>query len=164
VERRIPLYKLKLHRERWAICPEPSLGHPLVSALFFHRLIGRADREHSAALYFDVKGTPVGASILGIGSLTATEMPGREVYKAALLANAHHVVVAHNHPSSGQVSPSHADLRTTRSLVRAGWLLGIELFDHLIVGPDGTFVSLRELGGVFEADKANPQSRNLPTP
>jgi DNA repair protein RadC len=100
-----------------------------------------------------VQGTPVGASILGIGSLTATEMPGREVYKAALLANAHHVVVAHNHPFSGQVSPSAADVRTTRSLVRAGRLLGIELFDHLIVAPDGNFVSLRERGSVFDEDR-----------
>jgi DNA repair protein RadC len=142
---RIPLYKLKLVRERWAICPEPSLGHPLVAALFFHRLIGQADREHAAALFLDVHGQPTGATILGIGSLIATEMPAREVFKASLIANAHHVVVAHNHPS-GQVSPSDADVRLTRVLVRAGSLLGIELFDHLIVAPDGSFVSLRELG------------------
>ena len=154
MEYRIPLYKLKLHRERWAICPEPSLGHPLVSALFFHRLIGQADREHAAALFLDVQGQPTSGTILGIGSLVATEMPAREVYKAALLANAHRVVVAHNHPS-GQVAPSPQDLRLTRALVRAGRLLGVELFDHLIVGPDGTFVSLRELGSVFDADIAS---------
>jgi DNA repair protein RadC len=77
-------------------------------------------------------------------------MPAREVYKAALLANAHTVVVAHNHPS-GKLVPSPQDLRVTRVLLRAGALLGIELFDHIIVAPDGTFVSLRELG-VFPPD------------
>src|SRR5450432_455635 len=85
---RIPLYKLKLVRERWAICPCICFDEPQFAAAFFHRLIGQADREHSAALFLDVHLKPTGCTILGIGSLVSTPMPAREVFKAALLANA----------------------------------------------------------------------------
>ena len=140
---RIPLYKLKLVRERWAICPAFSPGQPQLAAVFFHRLIGQADREHSAALFLDSHGKATGASILGIGSLVTTPMPAREVFKAALLANAFSVVLAHNHPS-GDPKPSRPDIRLTRSLVEAGELLGIYVLDHLIVTPSGEFASMRE--------------------
>jgi len=140
---RIPLYKLKLVRERWVVCDFLCVDSPQIAALFLYRLIGQADREHSAALFLDVHRKPTGASILGIGSLTSAEMPAREVFKAALLANAHQVIVAHNHPS-GDPDPSAADLALTRRLTEAGKLLGIPLFDHIIVSPNGSFASLRE--------------------
>jgi len=74
----------------------------------------------------------------------------REVFRVAILANAAAVVLAHNHPS-GDPSPSEADIRVTRDLIRAGQLLKIEVLDHLILGhrtPERSkdYVSLRELG------------------
>jgi DNA repair protein RadC len=140
---RVPLYKLKLVRERWALCPSFSPGQPQLAAAFFHRLIGNADREHSAALFLDVHGKPTGASILGIGSLVTTPMPAREVFKAALLANAFSVILSHNHPSNDR-TPSRADIRLTHSLVEAGDLLGIGVFDHIVITPSGAFTSMRE--------------------
>ncbi len=141
---RIPLFKVKLVRERWVLFPPIAVDQPQVAAMFFHRLIGRADREHSAVLFLDVHHRCTGASIIGIGSLNSTEMPGREVYKAALLANAHAVLLAHNHPSGGS-EPSPADLSLTRRLVRAGQILGVHVLDHIIVTPTiGEFTSMRE--------------------
>lgn len=74
----------------------------------------------------------------------------REVFKLAIAANASALVLAHNHPS-GDPTPSEADIRVTRDLIRAGQLLRIEVVDHIILGrrkaDNGRdFVSLRELG------------------
>jgi DNA repair protein RadC len=143
MDNRIPLYKLKLVRERWATCPPFSSSHPQLAAVFFHRLIGQADREHSAALFLDAKGNLTGATILGIGSLITVPMPAREVFKAALLANACSLILAHNHPS-GDSKPSFHDVRLTHSLIDAGELLGIRVLDHLVITPNGAFTSMRE--------------------
>jgi len=67
------------------------------------------------------------------------------VFKPALLAGASALLVAHNHPS-GDPEPSADDLALTRRLVSAGNLLGIELLDHIVLGENGRFVSLRDRG------------------
>jgi DNA repair protein RadC len=84
------------------------------------------------------------------GTLDTILVHPREVFKPAIAANAAAVVLVHNHPS-GDPTPSEADIRVTRDLIRAGQLLKIEVLDHVILGqrtrPDGRdFVSLRELG------------------
>jgi DNA repair protein RadC len=68
----------------------------------------------------------------------------REIFRAAVIASAHSVILMHNHPS-GDSNPSEADIRITRELVRAGQVLRIEVLDHVIVGRDN-HRSLRELG------------------
>ena len=78
------------------------------------------------------------------GALDATLVHPREVFKAAILANAAAIVLAHNHPS-GDPTPSSADTELTRRLVEAGELLGIQVLDHLIIG-DGGYLSFREMG------------------
>ncbi|MCL4787334.1 MAG: DNA repair protein RadC [Verrucomicrobia bacterium] len=74
----------------------------------------------------------------------------REVFKRAIAANAAAIVLAHNHPS-GDPTPSEADIKVTRDLIRAGHLLKIELLDHIILGRATAerpkdYSSLRELG------------------
>jgi DNA repair protein RadC len=74
----------------------------------------------------------------------------REVFKSAISANAAAVVLAHNHPS-GDPTPSEADIKATRDLIRAGQLLKIEVLDHIILGRrtherKKDYASLRELG------------------
>ncbi|HAV65090.1 MAG TPA: hypothetical protein DCY13_22305 [Verrucomicrobiales bacterium] len=84
------------------------------------------------------------------GTLDTILVHPREVFKPAIAANASAIILAHNHPS-GDPSPSEADIRATRELIRAGQLLKIEVLDHIILGR-GTernsrdFVSLKELG------------------
>ncbi len=84
------------------------------------------------------------------GTLDTLLVHPREVFRAAIAANAAAVVLAHNHPS-GDPTPSEADIKVTRDLVRAGQLLKIDVLDHVIIGratPERPkdYVSLRELG------------------
>lgn len=84
------------------------------------------------------------------GTLDTILVHPREVFKAAIAANAAAMVLIHNHPS-GDPTPSEADIKVTRDLIRAGQLLKIDVLDHVILGrasPDRSrdYVSLRELG------------------
>jgi DNA repair protein RadC len=69
----------------------------------------------------------------------------RDVFKAAILANAAALICAHNHPS-GATEPSRQDIRITKQLMEAGKLLDIPVHDHLIIGFDGAYTSLAERG------------------
>ena len=84
------------------------------------------------------------------GTIDTLLVHPREVFKAAIAANAAAVVLAHNHPS-GDPTPSEADIKVTRDLIRAGQLLKIEVLDHVIIGRATAgrakdYASLRELG------------------
>jgi len=84
------------------------------------------------------------------GTLDTLLVHPREVFRAAIAANAAAVVLAHNHPS-GDPTPSEADIKVTRDLIRAGQLLKIDVLDHVILGratPERPkdYASLRELG------------------
>ncbi len=89
------------------------------------------------------------------GTLDATLVHPREVFKAALLANAAAIVLCHNHPS-GDATPSTDDIQLTRRLVEAGALLGVEVLDHIIVG-DARYYSIKEALG----SRAFPFARYL---
>jgi DNA repair protein RadC len=84
------------------------------------------------------------------GTVDTLLVHAREVFKAAISANASAIVLAHNHPS-GDPTPSEADIKVTRDLIRAGQLLKIDVLDHVIIGraAEGRskdYSSLRELG------------------
>lgn len=84
------------------------------------------------------------------GTLDTILVHPREVFKAAIAANAAAIVLVHNHPS-GDPTPSEADIKVTRDLIRAGQLLKIDVLDHVILGKatqdrPRDYVSLRELG------------------
>jgi DNA repair protein RadC len=104
----------------------------------------KSDREVFACLHLNTKNRLVSWEIASIGSLSATIVHPREVFKAAILANAAGVIFCHNHPS-GDPEPSLADIELTRRLAKAGDVLGIDVFDHLIVTDTG-FASLDERG------------------
>lgn len=87
------------------------------------------------------------------GTLDTLLVHPREVFKPAIAAGAAAVVLSHNHPS-GDPSPSEADIKVTRDLIRAGQLLKIEVLDHVIIGHatrerPKDYASLRELGYFF---------------
>ena len=87
------------------------------------------------------------------GTLDTLLVTPREVFRHAIAANAAALILAHNHPS-GDPTPSDADVKVTRDLIRAGQLLKIEVLDHVILGratPERArdFVSLRELGHFY---------------
>ena len=84
------------------------------------------------------------------GTVDTLLVHAREVFRSAIAANASAIVLVHNHPS-GDPTPSEADIKVTRDLIRAGQLLKIEVLDHVIIGrasPERSkdYASLKELG------------------
>jgi DNA repair protein RadC len=102
------------------------------------------DREHFWRLDLDSRGWLLGCEVVSVGSLDATIVHPREVFKGALLSNASRIMVAHNHPSQDS-RPSSEDCLTTERLGLAGRLLGVDLVDHLIL-TDGGFFSFKSCG------------------
>jgi DNA repair protein RadC len=80
---------------------------------------------------------------VSVGSLNASLVHPRELFKAAIRISAAAVVITHNHPS-GDPTPSGADIQLTRRIVKAGDVLGIDVLDHVVIGD--TPASLRDLG------------------
>lgn len=91
----------------------------------------------------------IGYTLVSIGTLNSVEVHPREVFRPAITQGAHSIVISHNHPS-GDTSPSEADIKVTRNLIRAGDTLNIKLQDHIIIGQPTAhhrgFTSLREMG------------------
>lgn len=113
-------------------------------AFEFLRHVRDADRESLYSIMLDTANQVVGCEEVSRGSLNTTRAAPREVYKGALLANALGIILAHNHPS-GNLTPSHDDIEFTHNLARAGEIIGVELYDHLIVTDNG-YTSLKERG------------------
>ena len=129
---------LSLYRTRLSkAVREPLTDYPINSSaavsLAARALLGDADRESFAVFHLSARNHIVGVEIVSTGSLVASIVHPREVFKAAILANSVSIILVHNHPS-GDPSPSREDLAVTRCLVAAGELLGITVLDHVIVG------------------------------
>ena len=101
-------------------------------------------QEVLVTLMLNTKNSIVGIQEITRGSLSASIVHPREVYKAAILHNAASIILAHNHPS-GSPSPSREDIAVTERILKAGKILDIPLLDHVIIG-DPRFVSLKEKG------------------
>lgn len=101
-------------------------------------------KEHFVCLFLNTKNHVIGQETLSMGSLNASIVHPREVFRAAIKRSSASIVCAHNHPS-GDPTPSPEDIQMTKRLVEAGDIVGIEVLDHLIIG-DLRFVSLKELG------------------
>lgn len=93
----------------------------------------KADREIFLAISLNTRNKVLGINTVSVGSLNASLVHPREVFKPAILQNATGLILVHNHPS-GEEKPSSEDLEITRRLVEAGKLLQIEVMDHVIVG------------------------------
>lgn len=102
-------------------------------------------KEMFVCCHLDNKNKLLCVETVSIGSLTASVVHPREVYKSALLSSAAAVIFIHNHPS-GDPTPSREDLDITVRLKQAGELLGIRVLDHVIIGTDGRYVSLADRG------------------
>jgi DNA repair protein RadC len=101
-------------------------------------------KEHFIVLFLNTKNFVIGQETLSMGSLNASIVHPREVFRAAIKRSSASIVCAHNHPS-GDPTPSAEDIELTQRLVEAGKLIGIEVLDHLVIGDSG-FVSLKEKG------------------
>ena len=130
---------------------------PEAAAAILRPHLADKQKEHFVALLLDSRHHLIRMSPIAVGSLSATLVHPRELFKEAIAASAAAVIIAHNHPS-GDPEPSEHDIELTKRLVRAGALLGIEMIDHLIVGKDD-IVSLRQLGVIGEQTAQRTQRR-----
>jgi DNA repair protein RadC len=99
------------------------------------RDLAQEAKENFVALHLDTKNRIICFDKVSIGSLSASIVHPREVYKTALLSSAAAVLFIHNHPS-GDTTPSREDIEMTKRLKDAGELLGIRVLDHLIIGEE----------------------------
>lgn len=101
-------------------------------------------RERFVALYLNSRHAIIGEPyVISLGSLNASIVHPREVFRIAIERSAASIILAHNHPS-GDPTPSEEDLAITRRLQEGGALLGISLVDHVVVGSRDHWVSMRE--------------------
>ncbi len=105
------------------------------------------DRETFIALYLNTKNRVLKKEIVSFGSINQNIVHPREVYKDAVLLSAASVACAHNHPS-GDPTPSREDLDLTERLYKAGEIIGISLLDHVIIGGEGQYYSMKERGNL----------------
>lgn len=132
-----PRVRLVTVEQCWTVRVGSRVDGPCDAGRFLMPYFHGKDREHFVALHLDAAHQPLSVEVVSIGSLNATVVHPREVFKGAILANARAIIAAHNHPSGGlEASPE--DWETSRSLRAAGELLGIPLLDFLIVADDRT--------------------------
>jgi DNA repair protein RadC len=101
------------------------------------------ERECFVVLFLNVRKRVKGHQLVTIGTMDTCLIHAREVFRAAIVSCASAIVLMHNHPS-GDPTPSEADIKVTRDLIRVGQLIKIQVLDHVIMGNKRT--SLRELG------------------
>jgi DNA repair protein RadC len=143
---RISFYTLKMVKEDSVPYEVPVIKSPTEVYQAAKQLLALHEKpqEHFCILCLNVKNKIVGVHTISIGSLNATIVHPREVFKAAMLNNASGIICLHNHPS-GDPEPSREDIEITRQLVKAGEILGIRVLDHVIIG-EQRYLSMKERG------------------
>ena len=142
---RIPIYQVKLVRDGSQASERKKVDCAATAARILQQYLDGADREHFVVLLLDTQNQVIGIHTVTVGTLDASLVHPREVFKTAILANAASVLLAHNHPS-GDATPSAEDLMVTRQLSEAGITIGIEVLDHIVVGDVDRYYSFREAG------------------
>lgn len=122
----------------------PVIKEPEDAANLLMARLRHLDREHFMVILLNTKNHVLGVETVSIGSLNTTVVHPRELFKQAIRRSAAAVILAHNHPS-GDPHPSTEDKATTKRLVEAGKILGIEVVDHIIIGHN-TYCSLKKMG------------------
>lgn len=137
---------LELGRRLATLPPEhaESITSPQRAAALFMEELRYKKKEHFMILLLNTKNHVLSREEISVGSLNASIVHPREIFKIPLRKSAASIILVHNHPS-GDPSPSQEDLEVTRRLVEAGRILGVAVRDHLVIG-DGCYFSFKEKG------------------
>jgi DNA repair protein RadC len=125
----IPVHKIK----------SPEDVYKLIEPEFRH-----LKKEHFICIYLDTKNGVIGKETVSIGSLNASIVHPRELFRGAIKRSCASIICSHNHPS-GNPEPSPEDIDITKRINEAGTIIGIDVLDHIIIG-NFTFVSMKERG------------------
>ncbi len=141
-----------LYSEDRITCPEDA-----VKAIA--KDLATYDREVFAVLNLKTNGQPINLNICSMGTLDASVVSPREVFKSCILSNSAAFIAIHNHPS-GSITPSQEDKDVTKRLLSCSELLGVKMLDHIIIGGesgrtysfknDGLLDQLRPARAVWE--------------
>lgn len=121
------------------------MNNPDVAIRVMNEFLSQMDRELFCIVNLQADLTPINMNIVSVGSLNEALINPREIFKSAILSNAHSMMLIHNHPS-GNLTPSTSDIQTTARLQELGELMGISLVDHIITGRNGNYYSFRDKG------------------
>ena len=129
-----------------AAAKQTAIGGPEDAAAYAMPAFRFEMKEHFAVMLLDVRNHVIAMPVISVGSLTASVVHAREVFREAIRQSAAFLILVHNHPS-GDPTPSAEDIALTRRLVKVGKLMEIPVLDHIVLG-DGCFRSLKEEGEV----------------
>ena len=143
--KRIQILSLRLVREGSILYQTRRISSPKDAVGIGQQFLEDADREQVIVCCLDTKNQPLSISVVSMGILNSSLIHPREIFKTAILTNAASLILYHNHPS-GETEPSTEDINITKRIKEAGVLMGIELIDHIIIGSEGRYLSLKEEG------------------
>jgi len=146
----VAAFALARQMEQEKLDESPVLDNPETVVSYLRETNRLRENETLQVLLLNVRRRFIRMAAISDGTLDTILVHPREVFRQAIAANAAAIVLVHNHPS-GDPTPSEADIKVTRDLIRAGQLLKIDVLDHVIIGratPERPkdYVSLRELG------------------
>lgn len=148
-KRKIPIIHLQIVKDTEIIYGRMKMENPRDAAALIKRFIGDIDRECLVVCAADTKMKPAYIQLIAMGAINYCPVSIPDIFKAALLSNAANIMLFHNHPS-GDATPSDEDIRLTERVLESGKLLGIQLVDHIILGENNHFYSLRESGRILK--------------
>ena len=137
---------IRMVKEPPLLCDEP-VNSPGRAVEVRYDLLHDMDREMMIVVNLKADMTPINMNVASIGTVNASLGSPRELLKSAILSNSAAAMLFHNHPS-GNLTPSQADLNLTDRVIKAFGIMDIPVVDHIILGPERQYYSMRE-NGVF---------------
>lgn len=144
--KRVDIVQVKMVKERSVLYSARRIQSTSDADELVRQFLEELDREAMIVIALNAKSEPTCLQVISIGSISASIVHPREVFKVAILSNAYSILLAHNHPS-GDTTPSQEDIKITKRIKSASEIMGIPLLDHLIIGCDG-YYSFKENGEV----------------
>ena len=133
---------IRMVEEPPLLSPEP-MKTPEAAVRILGEWLSEMDRELFCVVNLNENLTPINMNVVSIGALNETYVHPRETMKSAILSNAAYLMLIHNHPS-GSLTPSKKDIESTDRIQSVASLMGIPVLDHIIVGRNQEYFSLRE--------------------
>lgn len=143
----INIYKVYMVKEKGGRYnfDDREIDSPKKAAKIFNEVLNldKCTEEVLCLMTLSTKNKITGIFEVHRGSIDTSIVHPREIFKRALISNAAHIIIAHNHPS-GDPTPSKQDINITSRISEAGKILGINLLDHVIIGENDRIISLKE--------------------
>ena len=132
---------IRLVEEPPLLSPEP-MNNPEAAVRVLGKWLSEMDRELFCVVNLNTNLTPINMNVVSMGALNVAYVHPRETMKSAILSNSAYLMLVHNH--LGSLNPSKEDIEITDRIQSAASLMGIPVLDHIIVGRNQEFFSLRE--------------------